>query len=171
MRVKSLIAFSAFVCCGSLSSMAGDAAYSPDDIVKFFSAQQATRALCVGTEEECGFADKKQMGFNLRLSFEKNSAVLKDDAKVNLTAFAQALKSPSLSVANFSIEGYTDAAGTDTYNKKLSERRAASVVAYLSGLGVDTAKLQARGFGETVPIGDDPFDPANRRVETRLVIQ
>ena len=171
MRLKSLILASAFLCCGSLASVAGDAAYSADDIVKFFSEQEATRALCVGTEEECGFAEKKQMGFNLRLNFEKNSAVLQDEAKVNLSAFSQALKSDSLKVANFAIEGYTDATGSDTYNRNLSERRAESVVAYLSSLGVDVAKLQAKGFGETAPLGSDPFDPANRRVETRLVIQ
>lgn len=169
--MKKLLLAGAFVSFGVLSAHAGEAAYTSEDIVKFFSEQQATRGICVGTEEECGFADKKPSGFNLRVNFEKNSAVLTDDAKVNLSAFAQALKSPSLSVATFSVEGYTDATGSDEYNRVLSEKRAESVVAFLSGLGVDASKLQAKGFGKESPIGSDPYDPANRRVETRLVLQ
>ncbi len=171
MRIRNLLLAAAFVSSGALPANAGDAAYSPDDIVKFFSEQQATRGICVGTEEECGIAGKKPAGFNLRVNFEKNSATLTEDAKLNLTAFAQALKSPSLSVASFSIEGYTDATGSDAYNRALSEKRANSVVAFLSGLGVDGSKLLAKGFGKESPIGEDPFDPANRRVETRLVLQ
>ena len=171
MRMKKMLLVGAFVSFGALSAIAGEAAYSPDDIVKFFSDQQATRGICVGTEEECGFADKKPSGFNLRVNFEKNSANLTEEAKVNLSAFAQALKSPSLAVANFSIEGYTDATGSDEYNRVLSGKRAESVVSFLSGAGVDASKLQAKGFGKESPLGEDPFDPANRRVETRLVLQ
>ena len=171
MRFKTLLLASALVYFSALSSFAGEAAYSPEDIVKFFSDQEATRALCVGTEQDCGFAEKKPMGFNLRVTFEKNSADLTDEARTNLSAFAAALKSPSLAVANFSIDGYTDASGSDTYNKNLSEKRAEAVVAFLGELGVDTSKLKAQGFGEAAPLGSDPFDPENRRVETKLIVQ
>ena len=171
MRWKTLVIASGFFVSGSALGFAGEAAYSPEDIVKFFSSQEATRGICVGTEEECGFADRKPAGFNLRLNFEKDSASLTDAAKTNLDAFASALKTPSLAVATFSIEGYTDASGSDGHNQDLSNRRADTVVAYLAGQGVDKAKLKASGFGETKPVNDDPFDPANRRVETRLVIQ
>ena len=171
MRWNTLVIAAALVAAGSTAGFAGEAAYSPEDILKFFSSQEATRGICVGTEQECGFADKKPAGFNLRLNFEKDSAALNDEAKTNLDAFAAALKSPSLSVATFAIEGYTDASGSDGYNKDLSDRRAEAVVAYLSQLGVDGSKLKAVGYGEAKPVGDDPLDPANRRVETRLVIQ
>ena len=171
MRCKRFGFVTAFMTLGAISAFAGGPAYSPDDIVKFFMDQQATRALCVGTEQDCGFTDKKQMGYNLRVTFEKNSATLTEDAKSNLSAFAEALKSPSLAVASFSINGYTDASGSDNYNKSLSERRASAVVAYLGEQGVDTGKLKAQGFGEADPLGNDPLDPDNRRVETKLVIQ
>jgi outer membrane protein OmpA-like peptidoglycan-associated protein len=147
------------------------AAYSPADIVKFFADQEATRGICVGTEEECGGAAKKPAGFNLRLTFAKDSADLTDEARVNLESFAEALKSPSLSVAAFVIEGHTDASGTDAHNLGLSQRRAENVVSYLASLGVDKSKLEAVGLGEGTPMTADPLDPENRRVETRLVIQ
>jgi OOP family OmpA-OmpF porin len=170
MRWKTLLLASLVACGGSLAAQAGEAAYSAKDILSFFNEQQKTRGICVGTEEECGFADKKPAGFNLRLTFEKNSADLTEDAKVNLSAFAEALKSESLAAVRFSVEGYTDASGSDSYNQNLSEKRAKSVVAYLNELGVDKMKLEPKGFGETAPLGD-PLDPANRRVETRLLFQ
>ena len=171
MRWNTLVIAAALVAAGSTAGFAGEAAYSPEDILKFFSSQEATRGICVGTEQECGFADKKPAGFNLRLTFDKDSSDLTGEAKTNLDVFATALKTPSLSVATFSIEGYTDASGSDSHNKSLSDRRAEAVVAYLSQQGVDASKLKAVGYGEAKPVGSDPYDPANRRVETRLVIQ
>ncbi len=168
MRWRTLIMVSTFTCAASAAALAGQAAYTAKDIEAFFGEQQKTRALCVGTEQECGFADKKPAGFNLRVTFEKNSAALTEDAKINLNVFAEALKSESLKGAAFSIEGYTDATGTDQYNLNLSERRAASVVAYLNQLGVDKSVLEPKGFGESEPLGGDPLNPENRRVETRL---
>ncbi|MBA3817635.1 MAG: tandem-95 repeat protein, partial [Deltaproteobacteria bacterium] len=50
------------------------------------------------------------------------------------------------------IEGHTDAQGNDAYNKKLSQKRANSVKAYLVKRGVPQARLQAMGFGEDKPI-------------------
>jgi outer membrane protein OmpA-like peptidoglycan-associated protein len=168
MRWRTVFLVSLFTCAASFAAHAGEPAYSAKDILGFFAEQQKTRALCVGTEQDCGIDDKKPAGFNLRVTFEKNSAALTEDAKVNLNVFAEALKSDSLKGASFSIEGFTDASGTDAYNLSLSERRAESVVSYLDGLGVDKAMLQPKGYGETSPLGEDPLDPANRRVETRL---
>ena len=156
---------------GGGSAFAGGAAYSPDDIIKFFSKPEATRGVCVGSEEDCGFAEKKPASFNLMVTFAKDSANLTGVAKQNLDSFAEALKSPSLSVAKFSIEGYTDATGTVPYNASLSQRRAASVVAYLADKGIDAAKLRAEGLGEANPLNGNVYDPANRRVETRLVLE
>lgn len=171
MRWHTLVAATGLVVAGSTASLAGEAAYTPEQIVKFFSSQEATRGICVGTDEECGIADRKPAGFNLSLNFEKDSATLTSEAKTNLDSFAAALKTPSLAVATFSIEGYTDASGSNGHNQDLSNRRANSVVSYLTSLGIDGSKLKPQGFGESKPLGADPYDPANRRVETRLVIQ
>ncbi|MDR2787130.1 MAG: OmpA family protein, partial [Candidatus Accumulibacter sp.] len=45
----------------------------------------------------------------------------------------------------FEIGGHTDSLGSADYNLKLSERRAASVARYLTGKGIDAARLQAKG--------------------------
>jgi OOP family OmpA-OmpF porin len=58
-----------------------------------------------------------------------------------------------------------------TYNLELSERRAASVVAYLVERGVDAGRLQAVGKGETDPAADNTTEAGrhqNRRVVIRL---
>ncbi|MBN1944786.1 MAG: OmpA family protein [Bradymonadales bacterium] len=72
------------------------------------------------------------------------------------------------------IQGHTDDRGRDAYNLDLSERRAASVRAYLIERGVDPARLLSRGYGETTPIV--PNDSAenrslNRRVEFIILEQ
>jgi outer membrane protein OmpA-like peptidoglycan-associated protein len=53
------------------------------------------------------------------------------------------------------VEGHTDAQGDDAHNQKLSERRAAAVAAYLTKKGIDSGRLNPRGYGETQPIADN----------------
>lgn len=48
-----------------------------------------------------------------------------------------------------SISSHTDSRGSDNYNMKLSGRRAASVMMYLTEHGIDASRLTAQGFGET----------------------
>lgn len=72
------------------------------------------------------------------------------------------------------IEGHTDAKGNDDYNRKLSERRAASVKKWFAAHGLGGVKFSTEGFGAKKPIApntkpdgsDDPEGRAkNRRVE------
>lgn len=56
------------------------------------------------------------------------------------------------SVGNVVITGYTDRIGSDKYNQKLSQERANSVKAYLTGKGVSADRLNAVGKGESNPI-------------------
>ncbi|MEM6538557.1 MAG: OmpA family protein [Pseudomonadota bacterium] len=67
-----------------------------------------------------------------------------------------------------SVLGHADATGSDDYNQALSERRALSVSRYIASQGVAGQRLQAVGYGETRPIGDNNTAAgraANRRVE------
>lgn len=50
------------------------------------------------------------------------------------------------------IVGHTDRLGSDTYNQKLSERRAEAVKAYIASKGVETSRLQVVGKGESEPV-------------------
>lgn len=66
------------------------------------------------------------------------------------------------------IEGHTDSIGSDAYNQKLSERRAASVKKYLVGKGIDANRLTTVGYGESRPIADNNTTlgrAKNRRTE------
>lgn len=68
-----------------------------------------------------------------------------------------------------SIEGHTDADGEADYNQDLSERRAASVRRFLiERYGIDGARLETAGFGESQPVADNASPEGkqqNRRVE------
>ena len=66
------------------------------------------------------------------------------------------------------IEGHTDNRGNDNYNLQLSKRRAASVMRFLLGEGVESARLASEGYGEAQPIASNRSRRGrakNRRVE------
>lgn len=73
--------------------------------------------------------------------------------------------------ANFVIEGHTDSQGSETLNQKLSDSRAASVVTYLSTIGMSTSRMSSIGYGEARPIATNATKAGrqqNRRVEISL---
>ncbi|MCR5714106.1 MAG: OmpA family protein [Bacteroidales bacterium] len=49
------------------------------------------------------------------------------------------------------LASHTDSRGTDEFNQELSQRRAQSVVDYLIARGIPADRMQARGYGESVP--------------------
>jgi hypothetical protein len=70
------------------------------------------------------------------------------------------------------IGGYTDSIGTDSYNISLSERRARSVVGYLTDKGIAKERLSFKGYGSAFPIGDNITDDGrklNRRTEVKVM--
>ena len=82
--------------------------------------------------------------------FAFDSATLQGNQQ-KLDEIASALRS-SGAQGNIVITGYTDRLGSDAYNQKLSERRAAAVKTYLSSKGIEANRLTAQGKGETNPI-------------------
>lgn len=136
-------------------------------------AKGQTRAVCIGTASACAAqpapAPVAPSGFDLLITFELGSDQLTAQAQTNLQEFARALSDPALAGTRFTIEGHTDASGSDDFNRELSERRARSVVQFLTALGVDPARLEAIGRGESAPRDADPLAPINRRVEASLV--
>ena len=70
------------------------------------------------------------------------------------------------------ISGHTDSEGSDAYNQKLSEGRAASVVTYLASQGVKPERMRAVGYGESRPVDTNKTEEGraqNRRVEFTLI--
>lgn len=66
------------------------------------------------------------------------------------------------------ISGHTDDVGSIAANQKLSEDRASSVRDYLTKQGVRIDKIEAVGYGETMPVATNDTDEGrqlNRRVE------
>jgi OOP family OmpA-OmpF porin len=77
-------------------------------------------------------------------------------------------------VKRVKIIGHTDNDGDESYNQGLSEKRAASVRAYLVEHGVEEARLDYEGRGESDPIvSNDTFKgrEENRRVEFLILEQ
>lgn len=98
--------------------------------------------------------------------FDVNKATLKPESMGVINEIASLMKEHI--ELKFSIEGHTDSDGEDAHNLKLSEERAIAVKEALTALGIDGARMQARGMGETVPVSDNasPEGKANnRRVE------
>lgn len=72
---------------------------------------------------------------------------------------------------NIEINGHTDDVGTAIYNQKLSQKRAESIMDYLSKKGIDTNRMGAYGYGGTMPIVENDTEEnrqLNRRVEVRI---
>ncbi|MBL4773031.1 MAG: OmpA family protein [Alcanivoracaceae bacterium] len=70
------------------------------------------------------------------------------------------------------IVGHTDSVGSEEYNQRLSNNRAASVMHYLTSQGVNPRRLQSFGEGEARAIADNKTAAGreqNRRVELYIV--
>jgi OOP family OmpA-OmpF porin len=100
--------------------------------------------------------------------FGFDSAVLLATAKRLLDESAATLRrNPDVQVE---IVGYADSRGPESYNMKLSERRAEAVRDHLERAGVESARLTTRGYGESHPGASDMSANGlaqSRRVELR----
>jgi outer membrane protein OmpA-like peptidoglycan-associated protein len=65
------------------------------------------------------------------------------------------------------VEGYTDSAGGDEYNQRLSEQRGSSVRDYLILQGMLTGSVTTKGFGKAGPVASN--DTAQGRQQNRRV--
>jgi outer membrane protein OmpA-like peptidoglycan-associated protein len=102
---------------------------------------------------------------DLVVQFDFDSARLQDSAKPLLDNLASAMKNDRLMSMRFSVEGHTDAKGTEAYNVNLSQKRAASVVQYLISSGVSKDRLESEGKGYSqLLFPDRPEAMENRRV-------
>jgi len=112
--------------------------------------------------------DSHADALSLPVRFAFNSANIVPSARAQLDALAEGIKllAPQRIVT---IEGHTDAKGSDAYNLELSRVRAHAVRDYLvQRHGIAAARLKTVAYGESRPInGSDPNAGVNRRVQFR----
>jgi len=108
-----------------------------------------------------------------RTTFDFDSAALKPEAENTLDEVMAMIDDAGL-VGNIQIVGHTCDIGTEAYNQGLSERRARSVVDFLTSRGVDAGQIDWQGEGETAPRFPNDSEEnreRNRRVEISFVTE
>ncbi|HDP74654.1 MAG TPA: hypothetical protein ENN49_02065 [Bacteroidales bacterium] len=108
--------------------------------------------------------------------FETASSRITGNSTDNLKEMVEILKNhPELFVE---IKAHADSRGSSDYNLELSQRRAQSVVNYLTSKGIQYYRLKAKGYGYTQPVNEcvkgvkcpDSKHRENRRVEFRFYL-
>ena len=102
---------------------------------------------------------------NLNIKFDTMSDRIKPQYNSKLQEFANLLNENTNLKAT--IEAHTDSKGSESYNQKLSEKRAASTVKSLEALDIAPTRLRSIGYGESQPIATN--DTAQGRAENRRV--
>jgi len=101
--------------------------------------------------------------------FDYNSSALRPESRSTLDQLGTNFRQyPDNRVV---VEGHTDSVGSDSFNQRLSEQRAANVADYLIDRGVPASNVIVYGYGEARP--KDSNDTAegrqlNRRVEIHI---
>ncbi|UCG73981.1 MAG: OmpA family protein [Chromatiales bacterium] len=117
-----------------------------------------------------------RIGDNITLNMPGNVTFAVDSADIN-ASFYPVLRSVALVLNRYSktfieVAGHTDNTGTEAYNQALSERRAESVVAYITTFEVRFDRFIMVGAGELRPIATNDTPEGrqqNRRVEITIV--
>jgi outer membrane protein OmpA-like peptidoglycan-associated protein len=105
--------------------------------------------------------------------FDFDKSNLRPAAESTLTQVAKMIG--SYPKAQVLIEGYTDSKGSDSYNAKLSDRRAVSVKNWFAKHGVAANSMQTHGWGAAKPVApnthpDGSDDPDGRQKNRRVEI-
>ena len=101
------------------------------------------------------------------LLFDPGGATLKPGAQRALDNLSQFLtKYPERDIA---IEGFTDSTGSKDLNQQLSEKRAWAVKAALVARGIQSTRIDARGYGPSFPVASNET-PTGRQLNRRVEI-
>ena len=106
-----------------------------------------------------------------RVKFQTGKDIIRPESFDLLNTVAAVINdNPQL--LSLEIAGHTDNVGSSRTNQRLSERRAKSVMTYLTNRGVTSERLSAKGYGEEEPVDvnfTESGRQANRRVEFRIL--
>ena len=104
------------------------------------------------------------------LFFDTNKYDLKPQSRTELNRLIEFLQ--QYRDVQIEVSGYTDNVGTPESNQQLSQRRAQSVVDYLSGHGISITRLRSRGYGDGHPLAANDTEQhrqLNRRIELHIL--
>ncbi len=106
------------------------------------------------------------------VTFDTNSTVVRPGLQSEINRVANVLNQYPNTVVR--VEGHTDSVGSHEYNMDLSIRRANAVRALLVQRGVADSRIDAVGYGETMPVATNETEAGrqrNRRVEIKIAPQ
>jgi outer membrane protein OmpA-like peptidoglycan-associated protein len=106
------------------------------------------------------------------VTFDTNSTVLRPGLQSEINRVAGVLNQYPNTLVR--VEGHTDSKGTDAYNMDLSNRRAMAVKNLLVQRGIADSRIEAVGYGETLPVATNDTGAGrqrNRRVEIKIAPQ
>jgi outer membrane protein OmpA-like peptidoglycan-associated protein len=128
---------------------------------------RGNRSLTLTERDEIASMAGKRPSVDLQIYFDFDSAAVTPEAVPQLNNLGNALADPELKDSLVTINGHTDAKGTDSYNQKLSERRAETIKRYLvDQFHLSSENLVTIGYGKQKPKNAvDPFASENRRVQ------
>jgi outer membrane protein OmpA-like peptidoglycan-associated protein/tetratricopeptide (TPR) repeat protein len=113
--------------------------------------------------------------FLVHIYYDFNQSFIREDAKSELDKLLQILVDNEKYIVE--IGSHTDSRGSHRYNRRLSQRRAESVVRWLTKRGVSRERLVAVGYGETVNVNNcknlipcsEKEHQLNRRTEFKVI--
>lgn len=109
--------------------------------------------------------DQGKLDYEGVINFEYNRAAIQTDAETEKTladfkAFLE--QHPDVKIM---VEGHTDSRGSDEYNRKLSDRRAAAVRDWLVDNGIEEERVTSVGKGEDEPQVAEPDECHNQEAD------
>ena len=131
-------------------------------------AQQEARNRLDALQSKMISVKKSARGIILSMSdilFKSGKATLTNNLKTSLAKIAGIMT--VYKEADLMIEGHTDNKGSESFNQKLSEKRASNVMDFLIEQGLSYARLKSKGFGFSLPIASN--NTAKGRAQNRRV--
>jgi OmpA-OmpF porin, OOP family len=134
-------------------------------------AQKATKmakALCPAHPKK---AEKVIDKMSIMINFDFNKSNIRDVDRDELEKGLKFIK--KYPTAKIKLAGHTDSIGSDDYNQRLSERRAAAAKKYFVDEGkIESKRISTIGYGESKPVASNKTNEGraqNRRVEILIL--
>ncbi len=154
-KIESVIAdkyasFSFKVDCKTPYKVVGSKENYSEDSEEFVTSNIRDLELAIGlTIEPSEFiAVRGKLMVNINpIYFDLDKSFIRKDAAIELEKVVRVMqKYPNIKIASGS---HTDSRATDSYNMKLSDRRAKSSIEWIISKGIDPSRITGKGYGET----------------------